>query len=148
MINSKTIARLACAQSLFIYEYEERLKNFQEITDFIVSYYCASDISEDFRGHKVVLHKNYFLDLSNLLFTNLSAIDERLTYIVHEKTDILNLVILKVGLCEILYCNAAPTKVIVSEFSNISAAFGLNPALINSVLDKFGASMNQNRAEI
>ena len=148
MINGKTIARLACVQALFLYEYEERTKNFRNIIDVMLSYYCDSAVSEDFRGNKIVIHKNYFLDLSNLTFKHLSLIDKRLEEMLHSDTELLSLSIIRVGACEILYKNSAPIKVVINEFTNISAAFDLNPSLVNSILDKLGGNIGQNIAEI
>lgn len=140
MISSKTIARLACVQALFLYEYGEKLQDFDEITDCLLSYYNGSDVIDDFRGHKVALHRNYFLDLCNLLLQHLLTIEEHLEGMFHGKTDLLNISIIKVGICEMLYKGKVPPKVIVNEFSNISAAFDFNPAIVNSILDKIGHS--------
>jgi transcription termination factor NusB len=148
MISSKTIARLACVQSVFLYEYGERFQNFDEITNFILSYYADSDLMDDFRGHKVSLHKNYFLDLSDLILKHLHTIDEHLEGIFHGKTDLLNISIIKVGVCEMLYKDKVPTKVVVNEFSNISAAFDFNPAIVNSILDKVGNSLSSRSVQI
>jgi transcription termination factor NusB len=39
-----------------------------------------------------------------------------------------------------LYKDKVPAKVIVNEFANISASFGFNPAIVNSILDKIATS--------
>ena len=140
MISSKTIARLACVQAIFLYEYGEKLQDFDEITDCLLSYYNGSDVGDDFRGHKITLHRNYFLDLCNLILQHLPTIDEHLEGMFHGKTDLLNISIIKVGVCEMLYKDQVPAKVIVNEFSNISAAFSFNPAIVNSILDKIAIS--------
>ncbi len=142
MISSKTIARLACVQALFLYEYGQRFQDFDEAISCILSYYADSDVVDDFRGHKVSLHKNYFLDLSSLILENLPSIDKRLEGMFHGKTDLINLSIIKVGVCEMLYKDKVPTKVVVNEFSNIAAAFDFNPAIVNSILDKIGNSLS------
>jgi transcription termination factor NusB len=140
MISSKTIARLACVQAIFLYEYGERLQDFEEITDCLLSYYNGSDVIDDFRGHKVSLHRNYFLDLCNLILQHLVTIEEHLEGMFHGKTELLNISIIKVGVCEMLYKDKVPAKVIVNEFANISASFGFNPAIVNSILDKISTS--------
>jgi N utilization substance protein B len=140
LINSKTIARLAAVQVMFLYEHKQQLQTFEEILEFVGSYYDDFDIREDFQQIQVKLHKTCFFHLVDLIKEHLLHIDSILNSMLHCDTDPLKMAILRVGACELLYATKIPKKVVVNEFSNIAASFSLNPSVINSVLDKIGKS--------
>lgn len=137
-VNGKSLARLAAVQMLFQYELRGRWQPFSKLSEAFVEYYSTP--KDAFAQTKAKLN----LALFDLLVSTLREKEFELrgifSRLLPEDEDTLKLSILKVGLAELKWVHQAPSKVIVSEYSNIASALCVNPSIINSILDRFAKS--------
>ncbi|QEK39482.1 transcription antitermination factor NusB [Candidatus Sneabacter namystus] len=145
LLHSRTVARLALTQVLFLHEFSGRSAPVTDIMRFISEYYLKKDYLEDFdSAYNIKLHNRYFLRLSEFAINKLDILDEHIIKHASCKTDILHLSLLRAGVAELM-CSGGkdvPVVVVLNEFTNITASFACNAGFVNSVLHVVASSLN------
>lgn len=139
VVNGKTLARLAAVQLIFQYEMRGRLHSLEQLIEQITNYYSALKFGDPFYQTKAKLNVALF----NLLVSIAKQKEYELNAIVADllpgDADLLKASIIKVGIVEISWVRQAPHVVVVSEYSNIASSLSINPAAVNSILDRIKA---------
>ncbi len=119
-------------KSLIVGSVKKTLKALPEIdTDFYKEYYPTDETTKDF-GEEL-LHKSNFFDKELL-----SIIEPALKNWESDRVAIIDLILLKLALCEMLYFPTIPTKVTINEFVDISKIYSTPKSkdFINGILDR------------
>ena len=142
-ISSKTIARLAVIQTVYILLFNKE-SNMQSAIDNIKQYYSdLSQIHKDLQPPKdveVKLNTKYYMDLFNLHMNNVELTENILQdFFSPQKKDIpiLLKILIQVGVTEAKYLQT-PYKIVINEYTNIAAEFFVESyvAFANLVLDR------------
>lgn len=132
--NFKTIARLACVQSVYLSRIsgDDLELSGRKILEM---YSNTTYLLED----KMTIKTPHFSNLLKVVHENHSSIDDLISENVKQDIHELMRSVLIVGLAEIIYLGGN-LKIIVNEFTNIANSFlpQIEVGLINSVLDNFG----------
>ncbi|BDU60207.1 N utilization substance protein B [Candidatus Rickettsia kotlanii] len=141
-INKKSIARIAAVQAI----YQNILQNNDDMDDIIqnvLSFYQNNSITDLPENLKISLSISHFKMLVKSVFENINKLDEIIdNYLTNDKDParmpILLRALLRVSICELLFCPTTPAKVVINEYTDIANDM-LNEheiGFVNSVLDK------------
>lgn len=149
LINNKSVARLASIQTIYQLQDGDTENILEELLLKIRDFYQDAEIFE------AALLKDYgkfkpsykYLDqLTRYTYQNLAMIDQIISSYLTNGWQITKLPkllhsILRVAIAELKYLPNVPTKVVIDEYTNITANL-LNDSetgFVNSLLDKFSA---------
>ncbi|HJD60012.1 MAG TPA: transcription antitermination factor NusB [Rickettsia endosymbiont of Omalisus fontisbellaquei] len=142
-INKKSIARIAAVQAI----YQNILQNNEDMDDImqnVLSFYQNdSSITNLPDNLKISLSISHFKMLVKSVFENINKLDEIIdNHLTNDKDPahmpILLRALLRVSICELLFCPTTPAKVVINEYTDIANDM-LNEheiGFVNSVLDK------------
>ena len=153
--NNRTLSRLAAVQTLYQCDFNEKMKfqklksiNELEIMEIYETIKNLNNGIKEFKGLK--LDKDWFLILVNSVFNNKSKIDSTLSGFLNDdwefdRMDQTLTNILRCAYIEFKNFSKIPTKVIISEYTNIAASFFniTEVNFINGVLDKVSISLRK-----
>ncbi len=152
-INTKTLARIASVQALYLHMFEGIPVDISKHQ--VLGFYKNGDVDpSDMNGLDVVLkiHEALFESLIQLATENTTELDALIIkYLLDdwEISDIqpLLLALLRVAVSELKYCTNTPQKVVINEFTNIASemlASSKEIGFVNSILDKIAANITTN----
>lgn len=150
-INRKSLSRIAAIQVM--YSYEICKENLDVCVDVklneIIDLYKSKYMQDYYHGinkneTRIRLNINYLNELIKLTYENLSMIDQEISQFLREENTINDtiatiLAILRVAFCEITYFKNIPEKVLISDYTDISAQMldTKKTGFINSVLHNY-----------
>lgn len=130
-INTKSIARIAAIQTFYDYENTNEDQNINSSLMRIIEYYKSGAMKDDLEmttEHKFKIEPRYnFLDeLVKFTYGDIKTIDNTIEqYLTNEwtisKLSHLLLAVLRVAVGEITYYPETPTRVIISEYTDIAS---------------------------
>lgn len=142
----KTVARLAAIQAIYVKEISAD-QNLSQILLNLLSYYDTDPIvaegtnEEDLK--KIVPDQKHLTRLSDNVFPNIEEIDQKISANLTSDWNINKLdpvlrAIIRAGICELIYFEDIPQKVIINEYTTIARSFfgQEETGFINSILDK------------
>jgi N utilization substance protein B len=149
-INIKTLSRIAAIQVF----HQHMIQNISilDLKIQVKDLYKTGDLNSDDMDHELIklkLHDDLFETLvtqtdKNLIFIN----DMIIKYLTDEwkiqDLEPLMLVILQLAICEMLYCESTPRKVVINEFTTIASEMLSNKkeiGFINSILDNINLNI-------
>lgn len=135
-MNNKTIARIACVQALYEWEFNGRVATFEEVIKNITNFY---------EGSQSKLNQIYLNTLLKNAISYIADIDKHIEELLHKKElDGIVLSIARSGISEMLFITAVPYKVVINEYTTIARQFTKfeDIGFINSLLDNFAKSIN------
>ncbi|MCC8406399.1 MAG: transcription antitermination factor NusB [Rickettsia endosymbiont of Sceptobius lativentris] len=149
-INKKSIARIAAVQAI----YQNILQNNEDMDDImqnVLSFYQNdSSITNLPDNLKISLSISHFKMLVKSVFENINKLDEIIdNHLTNDKDPahmpILLRALLRVSICELLFCPTTPAKVVINEYTDIANDM-LNEheiGFVNSILDKIAQENNK-----
>ncbi|MFP3012772.1 MAG: transcription antitermination factor NusB [Rickettsia sp.] len=149
-INKKSIARIAAVQAI----YQNILQNNDDMDDIIqnvLSFYQNNNSTTDLPENlKISLSISHFKMLVKSVFENINKLDEIIdNHLTNDKDPahmpILLRALLRVSICELLFCPTTPAKVVINEYTDIANDM-LNEheiGFVNSILDKIAQENNK-----
>lgn len=149
-INKKSIARIAAVQAI----YQNILQNNEDMDDImqnVLSFYQNdSSITNLPDNLKISLSISHFKMLVKSVFENINKLDEIIdNHLTNDKDPahmpILLRALLRVSICELLFCPTTPAKVVINEYTDIANDM-LNEyeiGFVNSVLDAIAKENNK-----
>lgn len=149
-INKKSIARIAVVQAI----YQNILQNNDDMDDImqnVLSFYQNNNSITDLPENlKISLSISHFKMLVKLVFENINKLDEIIdNHLTNDKDPahmpILLRALLRVSICELLFCPTTPAKVVINEYTDIANDM-LNEheiGFVNSILDKIAQENNK-----
>jgi|LakMenEpi03Aug12_release.lakeMendotaPanAssembly.Ray.scaffolds.fasta_scaffold1087748_1 N utilization substance protein B len=142
IFNKKTISRLAVVQSIYQYEMNGRSQTIDELQNALKDLYKNYELLE--YEKEIKLSVQYFNELLQFAIANVKDVDEVIeSYLSSEgeikKLDFVVLAILRSGITELKYFPEIPQKVILNEYSDITAEMAKEQDIgfVNSILDKY-----------
>lgn len=149
-INKKSIARIAAVQAI----YQNILQNIDDMDDImqnVLSFYQNNNSTTDLPENlKISLSISHFKMLVKSVFENINKLDEIIdNHLTNDKDPahmpILLRALLRVSICELLFCPTTPAKVVINEYTDIANDM-LNEheiGFVNSILDKIAQENNK-----
>jgi N utilization substance protein B len=149
-INKKSIARIAAVQAI----YQNILQNNEDMDDIMQNvfsfYQNDSSITNLPDNLKISLSISHFKMLVKSVFENINKLDEIIdNHLTNDKDPahmlILLRALLRVSICELLFCPTTPAKVVINEYTDIANDM-LNEheiGFVNSVLDTIAQENNK-----
>ncbi|WP_218460265.1 transcription antitermination factor NusB [Rickettsia sp. TH2014] len=149
-INKKSIARIAAVQAI----YQNILQNNDDMDDImqnVLSFYQNNNSTTDVPENlKISLSISHFKMLVKSVFENINKLDEIIdNHLINDKDPahmpILLRALLRVSICELLFCSTTPAKVAINEYTDIANDM-LNEheiGFVNSILDKIAQENNK-----
>ncbi len=149
-INKKSIARIAAVQAI----YQNILQNNDDMDDImqnVLSFYQNNNSITDLPENlKISLSISHFKMLVKSVFENINKLDEIINnHLTNDKDPahmpILLRALLRVSICELLFCPTTPAKVVINEYTDIANDM-LNEheiGFVNSVLDAIAKENNK-----
>lgn len=149
-INKKSIARIAAVQAI----YQNILQNNDDMDDIIqnvLSFYQNNNSTTDLPENlKISLSISHFKMLVKSVFENINKLDEIIDNHLTNYKDpahmpILLRALLRVSICELLFCPTTLAKVVINEYTDIANDM-LNEheiGFVNSILDKIAQENNK-----
>lgn len=149
-INKKSIARIAAVQAI----YQNILQNNDDMDDImqnVLSFYQNNNSTTDLPENlKISLSISHFKMLVKSVFENINKLDEIIdNHLTNDKDPaympILLRALLRVSICELLFCPTTPAKVVINEYTDIANDM-LNEheiGFVNSILDKIAQENNK-----
>ena len=120
----RTLSRLVAAQILYQYEFFNRKRDIEKLTDEIIDNYAL------FEDEKIKSYRKFVdLELINKIITiaidNIEKIDDLIKVNLAEKAQIdrLSKQILRLGIAEILFVEDIDTSISITEYSDIAGCF-------------------------
>lgn len=149
-INKKSIARIAAVQAI----YQNILQNNDDMDDImqnVLSFYQNNNSTTALPENlKISLSISHFKMLVKSVFENINKLDEIIdNHLTNDKDPahmpILLRALLRVSICELLFCPTTPAKVVINEYTDIANDM-LNEheiGFVNSILDKIAQANNK-----
>ncbi|AAY61970.1 transcription antitermination factor NusB [Rickettsia felis str. Pedreira] len=149
-INKKSIARIAAVQAI----YQNILQNNDDMDDImqnVLSFYQNNNSTTALPENlKISLSISHFKMLVKSVFENINKLDEIIdNHLTNDKDPahmpILLRALLRVSICELLFCPTTPAKVVINEYTDIANDM-LNEheiGFVNSILDKIAQENNK-----
>lgn len=155
IINSKTLARIASIQTLYIYLVDSEAKNsLNKIIEDVSNIYIYQDVIdssevESAKKLNIKINKSYFFDLVSFAVNNIDSNVNIIKSYLSDNWQYENLhlslqAILLSSTAEFKYFPETPSKVIINEYTNIAADFLKPPEVgfVNSILDKISKDLS------
>ncbi|HJD57653.1 MAG TPA: transcription antitermination factor NusB [Rickettsia endosymbiont of Ceroptres masudai] len=149
-INKKSIARIAAVQAI----YQNILQNNDDMDDImqnVLSFYQNNNSTTALPENlKISLSISHFKMLVKSVFENINKLDEIIdNHLTNDKDPahmpILLRALLRVSICELLFCPTTPAKVVINEYTDIANDM-LNEheiGFVNSILNKIAQENNK-----
>ncbi|AAU03636.1 transcription termination protein NusB (N utilization substance protein B) [Rickettsia typhi str. Wilmington] len=147
-INKKSIARIAAVQALYQNILQNNYDMYDIMQNILACYHSNSiDLPKNF---KISLSISHFKMLVKSVFENINKLDEIIdNHLTNDKDPvhmpILLRALLRVSICELLFCSTTPAKVVINEYTDIANDL-LNEheiGFVNSILDKIAQENNK-----
>jgi N utilization substance protein B len=121
-MHNKTFARIASIQSLYQYSICNAETNIDDVIEDILLF---NEVEKMKKNKYLTMNINFFTEITKLTTSNLDRLDEIIASNISSNWSIssLHLTLLSLIRCaitELLFFKDTPTKVIISEYTNIS----------------------------
>jgi N utilization substance protein B len=150
-MKNKTLARLAVIQSLYQYMICDETVPIENIIDQVIQYYNDETSKQDKYSQ---INISFFSQLTKFEAANLEKLDKIIRLNLGHNWNISSihltlLCLLRVAVCELLFFPETPTKVIISEYTNIATTILSEGEenFVNGILDNIAKQLRQTKDE-
>ncbi|MFT4718571.1 MAG: N utilization substance protein B [Rickettsiales bacterium] len=141
LIVKKSVSRLMAIQILFQYDFYNKSKKIEDIKEEMLDYYLIN-FEDDVKSYRSKIDKKHLNNIIANIIQSLTVLDQEIEEFLDpeftlQKIENITKQILRVAIFEIKYFDKIPTKVIISEYTDIASSFDGESKVqfVNSILE-------------